>query len=99
MRPANAAETDDPHTLAGQFHQRSLPEAEVRTIRPLTGLNRICMLLYMMAKLQQQGKNVLGHGVGTVYRHVGNRDATLAGRIGVHHIKPSGQYSDELQIR
>ena len=53
----------------------------------------------VMAQFQEQGKDVLGHGEGAIFRDIRDRDTPAPGRREIHAIVPRRRHGDEPKLR
>src|SRR5579883_2940321 len=85
-RSPDASEADDPHGFPGEFHQRRLPEAPVRTSAPLARPYRIGMHPHVVAVLQQEREYELRHGSGSIRGNVRDDDSLMPGRSDIYDV-------------
>jgi hypothetical protein len=96
---ANPPKADNPHTLASEFHQRRIPEAEITEALPFAFPHQEVVSFGSMDQRQEKGDDVLSHAVGSILRHVRDRNAFSAGALHVNHVVPGGQDGNEPQRR
>ena len=94
----DAAETDDPGSLALEFHNGVVPEAPVARPAAAALADLGVVVGHAVRQLQQQGDGILADGLAAVARHVADRNAKLAAAVHIHGIVARGDDADEFQI-
>ena len=87
---AYTAISDNTHGFASKFYERVVPKTEILAFTPTPILNGIIVVSYMMTYFQEERKNILCYGFGTIGRHIGDNDASLVRCLYVYNIKSSG---------
>ena len=96
---ADLPESDNPERLAGQFHLRRLPVAEVRGLTPVATHDRAGMQLNAVSQRQNESKDQLRYRGRTVGRHIRYRYTAGRGGFEVHHIDARRKQTDVFQLR
>ena len=94
---ADVTKTDNPHFLAFQFHQRSIPIAEVHILGPTALLVFIRIIVHPLGNVQQMGKYHLSHRRSAISRDICHHNPMRLGSIEIHYIISGSQHTDVLQ--
>ena len=95
---AYVSQPHDTHRLACELDNGRVHIGEIGTVAPLAGVHLLAVVLHAVAHVEQVGKHELCHRGGAVGRHVGHRDAVLAGGIDIDHIEASGHHTYIFQL-
>ena len=74
---SDAAVTDDAEVKAGEFHERKIPVAEIRTLIPTPVAYGLGVMPDTIGQFEQERECGLGDGVRAIGRDVRDGDAAL----------------------
>ena len=94
---AAAAEKAVGHT--GQLDERIVPVAPVGVVFPLALVHGAVVMADVQAAFEHERDGELADGITAVVRHIGDRDALLAGIVDVDNVEARGEHRDKAEIR
>ena len=72
---ADMSQPYNTNILARQLYERTVPMTEIGTTAPLSVARSTCVMVYLIGYVENVGKCMLRHTIGTVGRNVCNYDA------------------------
>ena len=94
---AAAAEKAVGHT--GQLDERIVPVAPVGVVFPLALVHGAVVMADVQAAFEHERDGELADGITAVVRHIGDRDALLAGIVDVDNVEARGEHRDKAEIQ
>ena len=96
---SNSTKANDTGSLSIKLDHRIIPVAPVCIIFPFTSLNSLIMMTIVRTDLKKKAKSILTNDLGSVGRHIYNRNVFFFCIVVIHYIIAGSQNSDQLDIR
>ena len=95
---ANPACTDDAHRLTGNLIQWGFAVGEVRSMLPISLPHRLSVFIDAVGDRKQHRKDVLGHRIGRIVRHVADQNSLFFCRFNVNGIVTGRCDTDQFHV-